>query len=445
MKSCKVGLVSIGKTGFDLDYAQKIFMQSVDLVKNLGNEVINPSKIVTTEAELSRIMEEFYGQRVDVVIIQMGTFSSGQAVAEFALKFPCPLILWALKEPPLRQEEAKLRLNSLCGANMNASILNKLYKHFKFFYANPEEENFQKNLKDFLKVVEAKNRLEESKIGLLGYRAQGFYDIAFNELALRRIIGPRIYYLDTSEVFARASQISEEDNSVIETMKGLKNLNVSKDEATKSIKAYIAIKKFVSENNLNALAIRCWPEFFTVYGSAACFSLSKLTDEGIPASCEADVEGATTMLLVYYLTDRPPFLGDLISLDEKRNLGTFWHCGSAPVSLAKDKTEIKWDRHYVRNRGITVEFPLKPGDITITRLTYKEDSYRMLITKAEAEDTKMTLKGNTLLVKFHKDGRAVLNTIINEGFEHHFCINYGNITDKLIELCNLLDIEPVLV
>ena len=58
------------------------------------------------------------------------------------------------------------------------------------------------------------------------------------------------------------------------------------------LKAY---SDYVREHQIGALASRCWPDFFTAFGTPVCTVLSMLNDEGVAAACEADIYGALSM------------------------------------------------------------------------------------------------------------------------------------------------------
>ena len=62
--------------------------------------------------------------------------------------------------------------------------------------------------------------------------------------------------------------------------------------------AYVTLGRLADENGFVGLAVRCWPEFFTELGGAACGAMSLLTDEMTPCSCEADVNGTVTQLML---------------------------------------------------------------------------------------------------------------------------------------------------
>ena len=90
---------------------------------------------------------------------------------------------------------------------------------------------------------------------------------------------------------------------------------------------YKAYKEYIKENGIGALSSRCWPDFFTSFGTPVCSVLSLLNAEGIAASCEADVYGALSMYIGNRLTGKAVFFGDPVSMDEAEGTVTYWHCG----------------------------------------------------------------------------------------------------------------------
>jgi L-fucose isomerase-like protein len=125
-------------------------------------------------------------------------------------------------------------------------------------------------------------------------------------------------------------------------------------------KLYSVYKKYIDDNNVKAIASRCWPDFFTDYGTPVCGVLGMLNQDGIAAACEADTYGALSMYIGMELSGTPTYFGDPVSLDEEDNTITFWHCGTGACSLARKDTGALTGVHPNRKIGPTMEFGLKP-------------------------------------------------------------------------------------
>jgi L-fucose isomerase-like protein len=67
----------------------------------------------------------------------------------------------------------------------------------------------------------------------------------------------------------------------------------------------------------------------------------------------------------------------------------------------------------------------------------------MFVATGEAVDTPMLLQGNPSLVKMDAPVKRILDTILEEGFEHHHSTIYGDISRELQWFCELMSMEMV--
>ena len=224
----------------------------------------------------------------------------------------------------------------------------------------------------------------------------------------------------------------------------------SEEDLKKSAALYAAVCGLRKKFGVDTFAFRCWPEVINsdLYGITACSTLGHLTNHGVITACEGDVYGAVLMRLQYELTGDLPFFCDLIMCEPDKEYGVVWHCGAAPCKLCKKgfKNSLR-NSSTVVTKGVVNEFPLKPGRVTLARLgeTRDGDGFRMLIAPGEAIDTDLFVRGNPLKVKFDAGCERLRDTVINQGFEHHFSMAYGDITKELLDYCRVMDIEPVLL
>ena len=193
----------------------------------------------------------------------------------------------------------------------------------------------------------------------------------------------------------------------------------------------------------SALAVRCWPEFFTELGCAACGAMSMLSNESIPCSCEADVNGTVTQLILQWLSGKPAFGTDFVSADEAADQGVFWHCGLAPLDMADPEFPARGTLHSNRRLPLLMEFPLKPGTVTVSRLSQASGEYQLLVGNAEMLSAPPSFSGTSGVVRFERPIGEVLDTILSEGLEHHVSLTYGNHVDSLLALARRLDLPLI--
>ena len=179
-------------------------------------------------------------------------------------------------------------------------------------------------------------------------------------------------------------------------------------------------------NGLDAMAVRCWPEMFTEYGGAVCGPVSILGQSGIPCACEADVHGALSQLILQRVAQAPVFLADMVDMDPDDDSAVVWHCGQAPLSMRDPDAPCVVTVHSNRKLPLLFEFPLKPGKITLMRISRSQGTYKMVLLGGRMLRRPLAFSGTAGVVRFEQPVARMMQDIINCGLEHHLAIAYGD-------------------
>ena len=142
-----------------------------------------------------------------------------------------------------------------------------------------------------------------------------------------------------------------------------------------------------------------------------------------PCSCEADVFGTVSTLMLQAAAQEPVWMADLVDVDE--TTAVFWHCGLAPLSMCDPEATPEATIHTNRKMPLLHQFPLKPGRITIMRISQARNDPKMTLAGAEVQRAPMAFTGTSGVVVFDKPTQDVADTIVREGLEHHYAIAYG--------------------
>jgi L-arabinose isomerase len=118
--------------------------------------------------------------------------------------------------------------------------------------------------------------------------------------------------------------------------------------------------------------------------------------------------------------------------------------------MAESRTKIEHSPHSLLNNnpGIVSEFYLKQGKCGLLRLS--EDNvfkgkYRMFF--AEGEGIKGPyIRGNNLEIKLlNNDVNKFIETIIKNGFEHHYAFGYKIKQEALSLFCDWLNVDTFFI
>ena len=447
MKKFQIAYVPIGVPTFHLESAQAQFDASAALLRSLTEHVAVPEEMLLSVDLLQDYLAELEPLQPDLIILQNLTFANAAYAAEVVARFDCPLLLWALREPVI--DGGRLRLNSLTGAFSAANTVKAFRKEpFEYIFGSPEEAVVQKKLRAVVRAAELKWKLRSLKLAAVGHTPQGFGFGRALDADLLKTFGVTLESVEARELIDRAKAYTEEDIAAYlqDAQQRMVGLDATPEQNRKDFaRLYCAYCQYVVENGIGALASRCWPDFFTAFGTPVCAVLAMLNDLGIAASCETDTYGALTMYLGQQLTDSPVFFGDPVSMDEAENTITFWHCGTAACSLARADTGACVGVHCNRKIGPTLDFGCRPCEqVTIFRIGRKPDgSFRMLLAEGEALDRPKQFNGTSVVVKTAASAPEIIEKSVLQGWEPHFAVIYGAAADELEILGHMLDLEIV--
>jgi L-fucose isomerase-like protein len=439
----KIAYLPIGRKTFDMAAAQEVVDQSVALLRELCPGSSAEQAVLTSVEEVQESIRERQPAKPDLVLFQLATFAGSEFVVEAMAHYDCPIVVWSVREPSIG---GRLRLNSLTGGNSACNALRYYEREFDFLFGNPTEEDVQAILRRKLVASATKRKLAQLTVGIVGEHPDGFAFCGADELALHKKLGVRLHRLDLYDLFRKSQDAPPEQWQPMleEAAAKVRGLNKGEETAIKFAKFSSTLRKVLDERNIQAASVRCWPDFFTELGAAACSTLSQFTEDGLVSACESDIHGAVSMYIQQELSGgQPPYLGDLVSLDESRNSVTFWHCGAGAYSLADPSTGAKAGVHPNRKMGFALEFELKPGHVTICRLGVTSSGYRMLIMKGEALGGTQKFSGTSGEVRLSVNAKEVVRSLMLDGFEPHYSLVYSDIVGELEELCRLLKIDMV--
>jgi L-fucose isomerase-like protein len=156
-----------------------------------------------------------------------------------------------------------------------------------------------------------------------------------------------------------------------------------------------------------------------------------LTSAGLPGTCEADVYGNLTALLLQKTSGDVSFVADLVHLDRETNTAVFWHCGLAPVQMRRPSERPTAAIHSNRRMPLLYEFALRPGRVTIARISRSGGVLSLALGGAEMTNEPLPFSGTAGVAVMDSGVTDLIDTIMGHGLEHHYGIVYGDHIDEL--------------
>lgn len=443
MSEFQIVYVPVGVPTFHLESAQKAFEDSVHLLKEIvaTENVIVPKEMLLSMESLQAYLEPLLP---DLIVFQNVTFANAAYMSEVLRRFSCPIIVWTLREPVI--DGGRLRLNSLTGAYAAGNAIRGSGRGaFPYVFGAPGEEKVRKGLKAAIAAARVKWDLRHLRLLSVGHTPDGFGFGRALDMEMQRQFGVVMESMEARELMDRARAFSAEE--VKEYLKDAEAKMVGLEQIDEKnrldfARLYKAYAEYVKEHHIGALSSRCWPDFFTAFGTPVCAVLAMLNDAGIPAGCEADSIGSLSMYIGMKLSGNPVFFGDPVSMDEAENTITYWHCGTAACSLARRDTGAEVGVHCNRKIGPTLDFGCRPcGRVTIFRVGRDADGkFRFFVKAGEALDKPKQFTGTSVVVRVAEPVEQLITESVRAGWEPHFCVIYGDCVEELTMLGEMLGV-----
>ncbi len=461
-----VALVALARPTFDLACAQANFDSARNLLLEFGAQVVGPEHLLMTPEEVAKVTLPAF----DLPILFMASFSDASPAVELLGKVKGPVLAWSMREPGEVGE--RLKLNSMCGVNLAAHALLNVGQHIRHIHGNADEPHVRAALQEALAgrlpaastpetisgelapveaVQKALDWLKGKKVGAIGEAPNGFTPCIFDGPKLNSLFGLDVRQITIDNAFERITSVKESDiefayESAVAAQPSLSGVNVEQAKKVSSVE--VALDDWREEESLDAIAIRCWPEFPTDLGACVCSSLGRLSDRGTVTTCERDVLGAVTMLVCESLGSDENYLVDIVDLDADKGLVRLWHCGSAATKLAADPTHATQYIHCNRQLGVAGNFPLKTGPVTLFRIDRDVDpsnstGLRMVVSRGESIPAPNHFQGNTATVVTQPDAATLVNGIVTGGYPHHLVISWIDVRPGLRRMASMLGIPLV--
>ena len=434
--------VPVGVPTFHMESAQDQFTRSVAALRAIDARFVCPEEMLLSVDALRAYLD---GRQPDLIVFQNLTFANAAYMSEVLRRYDGPVALWTLREPVI--DGGRLRLNSLTGAYSAANALRAFGgRRFAYVFGAPEEARVAAALSACVSAAAVKHAMRSLRLAAVGHTPQGFGFGRALDAELMRVFGAELEAIEARELIDRAKSYTDEECAPYLEKTACATCGLDRTPERNRLdhaRLYKAYSDFVHERDIGALASRCWPDFFTAFGTPVCTVLSLLGDEGVAAACEADIYGALSMWVGMQLSGAPVFFGDPVSLDEGENTIAFWHCGAAACSLARRDTGAVVGVHPNRKIGPAMDFGCEAfPEATIFRIGREPDGhFRFFLTEGAALNKPKQFTGTSIVVRTDSPCRDVVERSVRDGFEPHFCVVRGRHAAALAALADMLGCE----
>ena len=436
------------------------------LLERCGSEVIryfaeDGTQMIDTPEEAFRAGIFFKKNDIDLCFIYLpGYVASGRYLIG-AKQVSCPIVLIGyqvhteLGQTSVHESTSKggpccvtEAYNALqrCGIEPADFIFGRLCGTW---YANKME----KQVNEWCRVADILRAYKGAIFGQMGHIYEGMLDMNFDPTTFTRTFGVHIRMLEMCELVeyvkgATQAEIKAKVDEINETFTFLDpsydptTVPVEQKDVDWAAQCAVGLEKLVRNNNLSGMAYyyEGRDNYYEAVASNLIIGNSLLESEGIPLAGESDMKTCMSMYTTSSLGGGGSFAEYGVDLEDDVML--VGHDGPHDIRISDGKPTIRGLGlyHGKRGHGISVEFSLKTGPITMLGLSSDvRGRFKFISAEAESQRGPIPLMGNSLT-------RAALNRDVGQfvvdwakaGNTHHLGLSVGHNAGIIEKLCKTL-------
>jgi L-arabinose isomerase len=439
----------------------------------LGAEVVSAG-LVDDAPGARRAGDLFAQENVDLIVCYVGTYATSSQVLPAVQRPKAPVLVLNLQPSPALDypdtDTAEWLAN--CSACCVPEISNAFARSGIRFNvvtgllepatgrADRYHQRAWAEIGEWVSAAGVMRALAYSRIGFLGHTYPGMLDMYSDFTMHHAQLGAHIELLEMDDLHKRVGSVSDEElrGKIEEIRRVFEIAEPGRDKISKPVteealawtaRVACGLDRLVADFDLHGL---------TYYyrgldgnpneelGASLIVGNSLLTARGIPASGEGDLKTCVAMMIMDRLGAGGSYT-EFYALDFNEDFILMGHDGPGHVMISDDKPVLRGLGlyHGKRGYGISVEFKVKTGPITILGMTQTMDG-RLKMLAAEGE----SLPGETLAIgntnsrlKFGLDPATFMNRWCEEGPTHHCALGVGHVMGKIRKLSRMTGIELV--
>ncbi len=444
------------KTGHMRGEARKVAERYAGKLKGFGR-VVHPG-FFEYEQEAVMAARALKAEDVDVVVVIELAYQKGLVPMRALLELDTPIIVWnaqLVDEFPESADFDLIMVNSgMAGLPELTSSLVRSNRRFWLVTGAIDDPSAEERLGELLAAARAVARLANARVGIIGHPYEGMTDLMQDDYAVLETFGATCWPIDHDDVTAAFGAIDDKAaRGLIQEQKDLgRSVEVAEPMMLRSARLALALEKVVREGGFDAVA-----EFDQVWlseekiGIIPFFGTSRLVENHVPFTCEADVLRALAMLVLEELAGHATFLEHYL-LDYKRNLMFNSHDGHGNPSLADTKHGVRIvpTIYYqgVHGFGASFNYSYRPGEVTLASIGSVGDGcFRLISAEGRfAEMKPRDIAAPQTFFQWNGGGVAMFSEAwLYSAPSHHHTAAYGRLNRKIALVAEMLGLAHVKV
>ncbi|MCZ4095078.1 MULTISPECIES: L-fucose/L-arabinose isomerase family protein [Streptomyces] len=393
----------------------------------------------------------------DLIVGFLTTYMTATMLAPVAQRSGAPVLLINL-QPTEAMDHATFDTGqwlAYCGACPLPEMANSFERAgvpFRSVSGYLEDDRAWARIGRWIRAAGVRSVLRNGRHGLMGHLYPGMYDVSTDLAMVSGNLGGHVEVLEFDDLRVRVDDVT--DAEVADKLAKARETfafddSVVADDVEWAARVSVGLDRLVTDFDLDSLAYYhrgLAGEIHERLGAGMILGASLLTARGVPAAGEYELRTSLAMLIADRLGAGGSFT-ELQALNFRDGVVEMGHDGPAHLGISQHRPLLRGLGvfHGKRGWGVSVEFDVRHGPVTLVGLGQTRDGrYKLVTSQGEVVGGPLLKIGNTTSrVDFGTDPGEWTDAWSATGVAHHWALATGHIVPELRAVADLTGLELV--
>jgi L-arabinose isomerase len=429
-------------------------------VAGLGGHVVSAGLVDSAQAARAA-GDRFAAAQVDLVLCHAVTYATSSTVLPVAQAAGVPVVLLGLQPTPTLDYantdtgEWLANCAACCVPEIAGAFTRARIPYDTVAGTIDDDERAWARIGAWVRAAGVARALRRARIGFLGHVYPGMLDMYADFTAVHAQVGAHVEVLEIDDLGERVARVTDAQAAAkedeIRAMFAFADPSadpiagpIEPDQLDWSARVAAGLDALVADFELDAL---------TYYyrglegneaerlGAGVIVGNSLLTARGVPTAGEGDLKTNLAQLMLDRLGAGGSYT-EYYALDLSENFVLMGHDGPGHVAIAHEQPTLRALKlyHGKRGAGLSVEFKVRYGPITIVGCTQTADGrLKLLVAEGESIPGETFRIGNTnSRLRFSLPPAEFFERWCAEGPTHHVALGVGHRASEVHKVASLL-------
>jgi L-arabinose isomerase len=420
-------------------------------LSGLDCEVIDAG-FISDAQEGAAAAEKLRTADCDLIIGFLTTYMTATMLVPVAQRSGAPVLLLNL-QPSEAMDHANFGTGewlAYCGACPLPEMANAFRRcgiAFRSVSGYLDDARAWARIEGWVRAAGVRAALRHGRHGLLGHLYPGMMDVSADPTLVTGQLGGHVEILEIDDLRVRVEQVTDEQTDArVKMAREIFSLDgsVVEEDFRWGARVSLGLDQLVADFALDSLAYYhrgLDGEIHERVGAGMILGASLLTARGVPAAGEFELRTSLAMLIMDRLGAGGSFT-ELQALNFTDNVVEMGHDGPAHLAISARQPLLRGlgVYHGKRGWGVSVEFDVKPGPVTVMGLAQdRSGTFSLVASEGTVVSGALLQIGNTTSrVDFGRDPGEWTDQWSASGVAHHWALGTGHRVPELRAVADLL-------